>query len=653
MHNNSKSISALLIFFMLSLSSINAQNSKVEKANRMYDKFAFVEAAKLYTELVNKGNNSLEVYKNLGDCYFYNGNYSSAVQWYSKIADRGDNLDNEYYFRYAQSLGSIKKYDEAAGIMKLYYSKTAKKDLSENWKEANLIAGLAKQSGRYNFKAVEINTPLSDFGTAVYNKDKAIYASARDSGVVIKRVHKWNEKPYLKLYTADIGADGELKNSKVIKGEVNSKYHQSTPTITKDGKTMYFTRSSEVAGKDETIYLKIFSAENINGEWKNIRELPFPINSNGFSSAHPALSADETELFFASDRNNKFGNSDLYVVSVKKDGRIGNDVKKLSEEINTLGRETYPFVDSSGILYFSSDGHPGLGGLDVFAVIKDEKGFYHVVNVGEGVNSTEDDFAYNIDFETKKGYFSSNRSGNDDIYRFIETRPVDFIVNTKPIVYGTIRDNKGIPLSNVVIEYYNTKGEKIKTFESDSEGKYVAELEPFQEYKLVSKKTDLIKKTEIVLPMKPFEKKEMVTELINEKQIVVEDNIVDLEEGKDLSKLLRLKPIYFDVNGFNLRATSKIELDKIVQLMKDRPNILVQVNSYTDSRGKDDFNMKLSKNRAKTTVDYIIKTGVEPNRLSHEGFGETHLVNQCSNGVKCSEKEHEQNRRSEFIITWK
>ncbi|MEN2403194.1 flagellar motor protein MotB, partial [Flavobacterium sp. MC2016-06] len=231
----------------------------------------------------------------------------------------------------------------------------------------------------------------------------------------------------------------------LVKGDVNTRYHQSTPAITKDGKTMYFTRSNYIEGKlgadkEGTTYLKIYAAKNVKGEWKEVMELPYPINSDGYSSAHPALSPDETELYFVSDRNNNFGNSDLYVVSLKKGGVIGNDVKKLSDEINTLGRETYPFVDESGILYFSSDGHPGFGGLDVFAAQKDVNGVYHVVNAGDEVNTISDDFGYVIQSESRKGFFSSNRTGNDDIYGFTETRLLNFGI-AKPLIYGIIKDS--------------------------------------------------------------------------------------------------------------------------------------------------------------------------------------------------------------------
>lgn len=655
-YNKINIVFILLIVSMINISPIKAQDKRLEKANSAYNKFAFIEAIKLYEDQVKKGNNSLEVYTKLGDCYYYNGNYPEAVKAYSKIVNSSNSVEPEYYFRYAQALNNSQNYKEAEAVMKEYYAKTGKMDVSENWNEFRLREGIKKQSGRYNINSVNINTSFSDFGTAFYGKDKIIYATAKDTGSIIKRKHNWNEKSFLKLYSADITVDGGLQNPAALKGDINTRYHQSTPAITKDGKTMYFTRNNFIDGKlatdkEGTSYLNIYVATNVNGEWTDIKKLGYPINSDGFSSAHPALSADESELYFVSDRNNKFGNSDIYVVSIKKGSFIGNDVKKLGDEINTLGRETYPFVDSAGVLYFSSDGHPGLGGLDLFAAIKDADGKYHVVNMGDDVNSGADDFSYIIQGDTKKGYFSSNKTGNDDIYGFTENRPVVFDINNKPIVYGVLKYVLGTPIEGIAVEIYNSENLKVKTVYSDSEGKYTADLDSYKEYKLIYKKDGLAEKTQILPQLKPTEKRDYSFDFTKEMEVVVDDKVVTLNSGDDLTQKLNLKPIYFDLNGFNIRESSKIELDKVVELMKARPNLYLTVNSHTDSRGRDEFNMKLSENRAKASVDYIVSHGINADRVTGKGYGETRLLNRCANGVKCSEEEHQQNRRSEFIIS--
>lgn len=645
-----------LMLCMMNINTIEAQDKRLEKANAAYSKFAFVEAIRLYEQQLSKGNNSIEVYMKLGDSYYYNGNYPEAAKAYSKIVTSSNSVEPEYYFRYAQALNNNQNYKEAEKVMKEYYSKTGKMDMSENWNEIKLMEAIKKQSGRYTINTVSINTPFSDFGTAFYGKDKVIFSSAKDTGVIIKRKHSWNEKSFLKLYTADVAVDGGLQNPVALKGDMNTRYHQSTPAITKDGKTMYFTRNNYVDGKLETdkegtSYLNIYVAQNVKGEWTNIKKLGYPVNSDNFSSAHPALSADESELYFVSDRNNKFGNSDIYVVSLKKNGYVGNDVTKLGDEINTLGRESYPFVDAAGVLYFSSDGHPGLGGLDVFAALKDSEGKYHVVNLGDGVNTSSDDFAYGIQDDTKKGYFSSNRTGNDDIYSFIENRPVIFDFNIKPLVYGVLKYTSGVPIEGIAVEIYNSENVKVNTVYSDATGNYKADLEPYKEYKLLYKKSGLAEKTQIAPQFKPTEKREYSFDFIKEMEVVVGNETKVITDGADLNHVLGLKPIYFDYNGYKIRESSKLELDKVVEIMRDRPSLSLKVNSHTDSRGRDDFNMKLSENRAKATVDYIVAHGIDASRVTGKGYGETHLLNRCSNGVKCSEAEHQENRRSEFIIS--
>nr|WP_294789163.1 OmpA family protein [uncultured Flavobacterium sp.] len=563
----------LFCFLFLPLKSILAQGKKLEKADKEYNELAFKKAAKLYEEIVENGNPSNDVYLKLGNCYYYNGNYKEAATPYSKILNTSKGLDDEYYFRYAQALNSLEKYDEAASVLKTYYSLAGKTDTSDKWKEYKRSSDIKKQSGRYNIEAVAINSEASDFGTAFYGRDKIMYTSAKDTGIVFKRKHAWNDQSFLKIYTADIDANGGLVNAAKLKGDVNTKYHQSSPVVTKDGKKMFFTRNNYINGKlgadkKGISNLKIYTADNVNGEWKNVRELASPINSNEFSSAHPALSPDEKQLYFASDRNNKFGNTDLYVVSISEGGIVGNDLTKLSDEINTPGKETFPFIDSNGILYFTSDGHPGIGGLDVFAAKKNSDGAYNVVNVGDGVNTVDDDFAYVIDNQSKRGYFSSSRNGSDDIFTFVENKPVNF---------------------------------------------------------------DLEKKIDLV----------------------VDNQVVKVNDQDNLTSKLNLLPIYFDFNDYSIRKSSRKELNTIVDVMKNQPVITIKVNSYTDSRGKDEFNMKLSQKRADATVKYIINAGIDKDRISGEGFGETKLQNNCSNGVKCSEAEHELNRRSEFIISLK
>ncbi|MCV9934635.1 OmpA family protein [Flavobacterium sp. LS1R47] len=642
--------------FIMHESYAQIQNKRLEKANEAYNQFAFAEASKLYKRIATKGNASANVYAKLADSYYYNSNYPEALIWYAKLMETRGNIAPEYYFRYAQTLKTAERYSEAATILKKYYLKTGKKDISDNWLPENFMSKIKEQSGRHVLNNVAINSPSSEFGVAFLGEDKLLYATTKNSSSVLTQKNNWDNQSYFKIYMATITPDGGLTNSKILKGDVNSKFHHSTPVITKDGKTMYFTGSNYMLGKlgrSKKLginYLKIYKAHYIDNQWKNVEELPYPVNSDGFSSGHPALSPDDKELYFVSDRNNEMGNSDLYVGSITEADGV-SEIRSLGNEINTLGRETYPFIDASGILYFSSDGHPGLGGLDVFAAVKDEEGIYKVVNLGDGVNSAYDDFTYGINRETQKGYFSSNRDGNDDLYGFTERSPVDFSFNIKPTISGAIKDSiTGAPIAGVTIEVFDAEFDKISSYQTDTEGKYSILLEPYQKHTLVYKKVGLIEETVSVPMLQQLEKRVISPDLYNEMEVNVANKRVVLKEGDDLTKTLELEPIYFDYEGSQIRESSKVELDKIVELLLARPNISLRVNSHTDSRGRDEFNLHLSKQRAAATVEYIVKAGVAKERVTGEGFGETRLINKCTNGVKCSEKEHELNRRSEFII---
>lgn len=561
---------------------------------------------------------------------------------------------------------AIKQAFEIARFEKAEKARMIREAAEKRRKEDNnKLSTKAEVSNKDNDKKKDVEKVETKKFDKLPAYKEIIYATAKDSGFITKRKHNWNDKPFLKLYSAQITEDGKLENEKILSGDINTKYHQSTPVITKDGNTMYFTRlvpfekaknaTTKTSPKNEISQLRLFQAQKVNNKWVNIRELPYPINMEGTSSAHPALSPDEEQLFFVTNRNKKMNDTDLYVVSRKKGGGFANKVESLGDEINTYGRETFPFVDNSGILYFSSDGYPGLGGLDVFAAAKDSEGKYVVVNVGEPINSTNDDFAYVIDNESKKGFVSSNRNGgkgDDDIYRFVETKSIVFPFNLNPVYFGIVKDSiTGEPLRDVEIVIYNDLNEKVKTLFTDESGKYSLDLLPLKNYDFEFKKKGFGTERILVEGQKISEKKEIPVALFNELSVIVNNEVVTLKEGDDLTEKLKLSPIYFDYGGYTIRKSSKLELDKVINLIKNRSRISIEVKSHTDSRGKNDYNLKLSKNRAKTTIDYIVNEGgISRDRIWGDGYGETQLINKCSDGVKCTEAEHELNRRSEFII---
>lgn len=581
---------------------------------------------------------------------------------YGEVVEAGVNsVFSDFGTAFVPNEEAINQAVEAAKLEKKEKARAIRENEDKRRKENRNILGTKVELSGKTLENIEEGIEVKRENKLPKYKE-VIYVTAKDTGILVKRKNGWNDKSFLKLYSAQVDEDGKLKNEKKLSGEINTKYDQSTPVITNDGLTMYFTRlvpydkiKNVAKSKNAIVQLKLYQAQKVNNKWGKIKELPYPINMEGTSSAHPALSPDGNQLFFVSNRKKKRYDTDLYVIDRKKGGGFASKAESLGEDINTYGRETFPFVDDNGVLYFSSDGHPGLGGLDVFAAVKGNDGKYVVVNIGEPINSVSDDFAYVIDSDSKKGFFSSNRkggTGDDDLYKFSEIKPIVFPFKLSPEYYGTIKDSiSGKALDNVEITVYNNLNEVVKTLVTDASGKYLFDLPALKNYTFVFKKKGYTVGKMSVDGLKIGQRKDLAVALFNELEVIVQDKVITLKEGDDLTDKLKLGPVYFDYGGYKIRKSSKIELNKVIDLMKNRPSLSVEVRSHTDSRGKSGYNMKLSKNRAKTTIDYIVlEGGISRDRVWGDGYGESQLINKCIDDVKCTEAEHALNRRSEFIL---
>ena len=417
---------------------------------------------------------------------------------------------------------------------------------------------------------------------------------------------------------------------------------------------MYFTRNNFINGKQKmdaskTTLLKLYKAtKDDEGKWANVVELPF--NSNDYSCAHPALSPDDKTLYFASNMPGTVGQSDIFKVAINADGSFGTP-ESLGGGINTEARETFPFVTDENEIFFASDGQLGLGGLDVFSLIVYEDGtMSKVFNVGSPVNSQQDDFAYLIDSKTKFGFFSSNREGgkgNDDIYKFVEQIPLPY--NCKQIVSGVITDEETKEvLANAKVTLFDEDMNVISDMIANEKGEYkFEELECEKTYFVRAESKDYeTVETSVVTGSAPGETTAKLPITKRVKQVGV---------GSDLAKAFDIKIIYFDLDKSNIRPDAALQLEKILQVMKQYPTMKVDVRSHTDCRQTAKYNQALSDRRAKSTIAWLVKNGVAADRLTGKGYGESQLVNDCgcepTNESKCSEEEHQANRRSEFIIT--
>jgi outer membrane protein OmpA-like peptidoglycan-associated protein/tetratricopeptide (TPR) repeat protein len=648
----------LLWIALFGLFSVHSQTKLVDKAEKEYDKqaYAYVSSSDLYDKLVQKEFGSSGIYAKLGDSYYFNGDYKNALKSYNQIGKLKDNykFTDEQLFRYAQCLKSDGKFDEASKIIKELNSKSGKEAINSG---TDYLKEVERQSNRYTIKPVSINSKMPDYGATFYKENQVVFTSARDTNVVERMKDRWNKKPFFKLYEATITDDGDLADAKRINGKVNSVFHQSTPAFTKDGTQMYFTRSNFLGNKygvddTKTNRLRIYRATLVNDKWTNIEDLSF--NNESFSNAHPALRPDGKSLVFASDRPGSVGQTDLYEVAINTDGTFG-EVKTLGPSINTIGRETFPTISTTGEFYFASDGHSGLGGLDVFEAVKNsDNTTYRVVNVGKPINSPGDDFGLIINAQTRKGFFASNRTGDDQIYSFVELEPLKLKYDL--VVFGKVYDKKyNELLPKTKISLFDSNQKKLDDYYTDNAGEYLIKV-PAGDYYLTYDKVGYLQGKEDLKIIKKDENQMIeINKYLdtdpNASELTTEDN-KSITDGSDLTKKLGLKPIYFDFDDTRIKPVSEKELNKIVQVLKDYPTITVDIRSHTDSRGDNEYNLKLSERRAKATVDYLLNKGARPSRVTGKGYGETQLINKCSDGVKCTDKEHQLNRRSEFIINF-
>ena len=625
-----------------------AQKAKIAAADKKYNSYAYIDAIQTYERLAEKGYQSVEMFEKLGNAYYFNSDFEKAVQSYEKLYQLQSELAPEYFYRYAQSLKATGKEKEAATILAKFENKSSDDSRSKRLKNnTDYLEDIKANVGIYTIENAGINSKYSDYGSTIVD-NKLIFTSARDTGGVGQRKHAWTGEHFTNLYAA--GVNGELIPSNPVRydANVNSKFHEATPVFTKDGNTMYFTRNNYLDGKkgkdaNKVTLLKIYKATLVNNRWTNVTELPF--NSNNFSTAHPALSPDEQTLYFVSDRPGTIGQSDLYKVAINSNGTYGEPIN-LGVEINTEGRETFPFVTKDNQLYFASDGHPGLGGLDVFTTkINNDGSFGEVENDGAEVNSPKDDFGYYRDSEINKGFFSSNRDGglgSDDIYRFTS------IDKCKQILKGIVTDSvTGETLAGVQLILLNKQYKVIAETTSDALGYYAFDVNCRRIYHVRANKKDYTsKETKLRTPEVTGETK---------LDIQLESTICRVAVGDDLGKCFGIKMIYFDLDKSNIRKEAALDLAKILDVLIQNPTMKLDIRSHTDCRQTAKYNMALSDRRAKAIIAWLVSKGIDSSRLTGRGYGESQLINDCgcepTNASNCTEEQHQMNRRSEFIIT--
>lgn len=614
-----------------------SQQQQLKIADKKYNDLAYVDAINDYLKIVNTYGENLHIQTNLANAYYNIFNSVESEKWFSNVVLNSTN--KEYFFRYAQMLKANGKYKKAKFWMNKF-SEIAPNDIRglEFKENIDIVGQILEGKPKFEiFTIKDFNTKYADFGPILHN-NQLYYVSARSGK---SKKYGWNKEPFLDIYRSDFDTlNTTFSNQFRLGNQVNTNKNEGTVSFSPDGKTMYFSGESinryaglfkkkfkkDITGKST---INIYAATINNGVYTNIVSLPF--NKPNYNFSGPAISPDGKRLYFCSDMKGTFGGSDLWYVDINFDGSFGKPVN-LGNTINTEGSEMFPYVSSKNILYFSSNGHQGLGMLDVFATqIKDEQ-YGPVRNLGKSLNSSKDDFSFTINEKNNTGFFASNRSGgqgSDDIYRF---KKISSICDVRLSIKVLDENNSNI-LPNTLVTIYDKNNNKLSSKSTDVNGFVDFIIECNKQFRLeFDKKLYTIGNLDIEgTNKKSISKKITLSSLIKENKVL-------------------LNPIYFDLDKHNIKAKAATELNKLVSLMNTYPKMIIKVYSHTDSRADDNYNISLSNKRANSTVQYVISKGIEEYRISGVGKGETELTNNCSNGIKCTKEAHQANRRSEFII---
>ncbi|MDD3041270.1 OmpA family protein, partial [Bacteroides sp.] len=618
-----KRLYILLSCVLVSTTTLNAQNKKTQTADKLFQQFEYVEASKEYLKLIDKGEKDPYVYKQLADAYYNMYNPEEASKWYAKVVETPQ--DAETYFRYAQMLKALGKYEESNKQMAAFAKKAPNdhraKDFNQN---PGYLPKLLNKQKAFNVKSLEINSEGSDFGALLTNENNLYFTSSRNKS---KRTDGWNDEPYLDIYKSTMNADKTFSKPEEVV-ELNTKWHDGPVTISADGKTMYFSRDSHSEKEFEKnkklntkfgqVYL--YKATKDGEKWSNVKSLPF--NSKDYSNSSPSLSKDGKTLYFSSNMPGSIGETDIWKVAINADGTYGKP-ENMGTKINTEGKEQFPQITDDNVLYFSSNGHIGLGGLDVYMV--DLKTNNQIENLGKPVNSEKDDFGFSFNVTKNVGFFSSNRAGADNIYM------ADPLCGVEAMIVVT--DAKtGALLSNARVAILDAKKNVIATQTTTANGEIMYPVECNTAYSIQGSK-DGYESGVFSIAATNGGKVKVAAALNPIDVIVTETEII-------------LKEINFEYNKSNITAEGAFELDKLVQVLKNNESMVIMAKAHTDNRGSDKYNMDLSDRRAKATVQYVISKGIDKSRITGKGYGESEPKVDCKEN--CTEEEHAQNRRSEF-----
>lgn len=602
---------------------------QLKKGNKNYDAEAYADAIDNYEKVLSK--KSIDEAKiKLAESYRLINRTTQAEKAYENVVSIPD-VDPQYIFNYGKVLMQNGKYTEAIKQFQDFKAKQGESSIADAFIDACKNPDQFKgEVNEFKIQQVQFNGLSAAYGATPYNFGYIITGEVSPGGDIKRNPGTGNS--FLDLYyTKKDRQSGKYSDPAPLKGEINSEYHDGFATVR--GSTLYFTRSNYDAKKklkvndSKTNVLKIIKAELVNDEWTNLEELPF--NSDDFSNGHPTLSSDGTTMYFTSDRPGGYGASDIY--SSKWTGSGWSDPVNLGSVINTSGKEAFPVAADGDTLYFSSDGHPGLGGMDVFMSVKSSSGWSKPINMKSPINSSKDDFSYTFyrEGEEIKGNISSTRTGSDQIFEFTYKLLIE--------VEGVVRvKGSNEPFAGAKAFLLNKSSGKLDSVLVGADGRYRFDLKKGFDYQVYASNEGYFANS---------------VDFTTKGLVASKKFTIDLEVDKiEIGKGIVINNIFYDYNKWNIRPDAALELDKMVKLLRDNPNYTVEFGSHTDCRGTDEYNQRLSENRAKAVVKYCTNRDINPKRLKFKGYGESEPKVKCEPCESCSEEQHQLNRRTEFKV---
>ena len=617
-----------------------------KKANKEFSLGRYQNAIDIYSRHLAKNPNDAAANFFVAESYRQSNRLSEAAPYYETAIQNGMSNDSIQLF-YAYSLKSRGQYKQARQQLDDYLesvqSKEWKTRATEEFDNLNYLDELRAKQNYFRVKNLEeINSPAPEYAP-IYNDGELYFTSARGNN----RIYLATGTPFTDIYKVKTkGANVDMASLSSAGEMINlDNINEGTLTISPDGKTMVFARGNSGKRKgtaDVNLYMSVLR----NGSWMEPRLLN--INNPGYWDSSPAFSRDGRTLYFASNRPGGYGGVDLYSAKRNSRGRFYK-VKNLGPEINTTGNDMFPYVSDDGHLYFASDGHPGFGGLDIF-VARRQNGETSVENLGEPLNSNADDFGMYL-FKADRGFFTSNRdggAGDDDIYTFINEDPnlkvVNYYLAGKTMTHDE-KDSLRI-LAGVNVKLLDFEGNELDETTTGEDGEFLFRVYEHEHYNLIGEKSG--GKQRYLITRQPFTTvgksvdRETLVDLVTEVRF---DTTMVLER-LEKDKIFVLENIYYDLDRYEIRDDAALELDKLVTILRDNPEIKIELSSHTDDRNTDVYNLKLSERRAQAAVDYIASQGINRSRMTARGYGESKLL--IPNAT--TEEEHQVNRRTEFKI---